>query len=76
MAKYDKNFKMLCINAYEKGEPLPKIVLKTQYKRDEVMRNQDFFIFGLRVINDYAIIKLSKGNLLIGRRKGSTHGER
>ena len=25
MAKYDKNFKILCINAYENGKPLPKV---------------------------------------------------
>ena len=25
MAKYDKNFKLLCINAYEQRKPLPKI---------------------------------------------------
>ena len=25
MAKYDKNFKLICINAYENKEPLPKV---------------------------------------------------
>lgn len=25
MAKYGKNFKLLCINEYEKGKPLPKV---------------------------------------------------
>lgn len=38
MAKYDKNFKLICIDAYENKEPLPKVEGGTDEKNKRALR--------------------------------------